>query len=168
MNFLRARLLRRNGHAVVAFKDNELALPESVEQRHERLSGYLNREVIVGIRPEDLEDAVFVRDAQPDSTLPVTVSLAEQLGSEIAVHFELDEPPVVVQDTIELAADTEGTAEPAGEGEPAVAVAEQGSGRTRCVARLHPRSNARAGGRVQLAVDTLRLHFFDPETQDAI
>jgi multiple sugar transport system ATP-binding protein len=158
MNLVRARLVRSDGRTILSFAGQELVVPEQLENERPGLREYLGEEVILGIRPEDLEDAAFAADKGPDRMLKITVSLAEPLGSELVVHFELDTPPVVVQDVIELAADTE---------RPTQSLADT-EGRTSCVARVHPRSAARTGERLELAVDTVRLHFFDASTQRSI
>lgn len=51
------------------------------------LAGYLNREVVFGLRPEDIYDRRFVPDADPDSTLRVTVDVVEPMGSEIFLYL---------------------------------------------------------------------------------
>jgi multiple sugar transport system ATP-binding protein len=158
MNLVRARLVRSDGRTILSFAGQELVVPEQLENERPGLREYLGEEVILGIRPEDLEDAAFAADKGPDRMLKITVSLAEPLGSELVVHFELDTPPVVVQDVIELAADTE---------RPTQSLADT-EGRTSCVARVHPRSAARTDERLELAVDTVRLHFFDASTQRSI
>jgi hypothetical protein len=47
-------------------------------------------------------------------------------------------------------------------------LAADSAGEAMITARLSPRSNARTGGRLPIALDVERLHFFDPETQDSI
>ena len=81
--------------------------------------------------------------------MPVTVDLVEALGSELLVHFDAGAPVVITDDEREMA---EGLEEVA----------------TAFVGRLDPRSRARQGDTVELAVDTARVHVFDPETGDAI
>jgi len=104
--------------------------------------------VVLGIRPEDLEDA-SLDGAPAGRRMPVTVDLVEALGSELLVHFDAGAPVVITDDEREM---TEGLDEVA----------------TAFVGRLDPRSRARQGDSVELAVDTARVHVFDPETGDAI
>ena len=124
-----------------------------------RLARFEGRQVIVGIRPEDMEDAAIHDDARPDRVLTARVDLREALGSEVLVHFTVDAPPVLTEDTRELARD-------AGVGE---LEAERHEGRSPFVARLSPRTEAH-GTRAtcELVVDTSRMHFFDPETGSGI
>jgi multiple sugar transport system ATP-binding protein len=106
--------------------------------------------VIVGIRPENLEDAALARDdAEPK--LRGNVVLREALGSEILVHFVVDARPALTDDVKELAADAGGEL-------PSV------THETTVVARFNPRSRVREGEGIDVAVDTTELHFFDPES----
>src|SRR4029450_1041364 len=57
------------------------------------------RDVVVGIRSEDMEDARLVRDAPADTRLRAAVGQVEALGAQIVVHFEVDAPKVVTEDT---------------------------------------------------------------------
>jgi len=116
---------------------------------------YLDRSVIVGIRPEDMADASLTR-ADHGSVLQATADLVEAMGSDVLVHFAVDAPQVVTEDTKELARDL---------GEDAKT--EAGSG-TVMIARFSPRTGARVGAQVTVAVDTERLHVFDPETGESV
>jgi multiple sugar transport system ATP-binding protein len=107
--------------------------------------------VIVGIRPEDMSDAEL-SGASHGALLQAKADLVEAMGSDVLVHFALDVPQVVTEDTRELARDL-------GEDPQATAGSE-----TVMVARFNPRSAAREGSPITVAVDTERLHVFDPET----
>jgi multiple sugar transport system ATP-binding protein len=150
MNFVTARLVRDDGLAVT-FAGHRLAVPASVLDRRPGLDGYLGREVVLGIRPSDFEDATL---ADPGwARMPVSASVTEELGSEIHVIFRVDAPPV------EHASITEAAKGDEGEDEAAVALA---GGRSLWTARVAARSTARPGAPVELAVDTSNVHFFDP------
>ena len=122
------------------------------------LTAYEGRKVALGIRPEDLEDAAL-SDVPADSRLPVTVDLREDMGAEIFLHFSVDAPHV----------ETEAVKE-AVEAEDGVAPLEQQAeeSRTPFIARVGRESGAREGDRIEVAVDTRLLHFFDLETGSAI
>ncbi|MDQ4039651.1 MAG: sn-glycerol-3-phosphate ABC transporter ATP-binding protein UgpC [Actinomycetota bacterium] len=112
---------------------------------------YLGRPVIVGIRPEDMSDAALASTRQ-GAVIQANADLVEAMGSDVLVHFALDAPQVVTEDTRELARDLgEDPQTPAGTG-------------TVMVARFSPRTAARVGAPITIAVDTERLHVFDPET----
>src|SRR5438270_4371263 len=89
MNMVEARLSRSDDGLVVSFGAYRLVVdPELVAERP-ALSGYDGRTVILGVRPEDLEDAAFTAEAPPERTLDVVTSLREALGSEVLVHFSV-------------------------------------------------------------------------------
>jgi multiple sugar transport system ATP-binding protein len=157
MNLLQARLQRSNGGVFVEFAGVRLRVDDEAVRERPRLAAYDGREIVLGIRPDATEDAALARDAPEDRRLPAVVDLRETVGSEAYVHFTLDVPPVVTEDTRELAEDT---------GVEMLQKLEEGaSGHTTTfVARTHARSRAREGERVELFVDTRELHFFDPET----
>jgi multiple sugar transport system ATP-binding protein len=130
-----------------------LELDPSLVKSRPGVTGYVGRPVVVGIRPEDLEDAAVAGEAPPERTLRGTVELREALGSEIMVHLAVDAPPAVTDEVRELAADA-GAQAPAGE-----------PGRTATmVGRFSARSRVKPGDAVEAVVDTRFLHFFDPET----
>ena len=76
------------------------------------------------------------------------------------MHFTVQAPPVVTEDTKELAHDV---------GHDDLEVIEQrDAGHSEFLARLNPRTTATNGQPIELVVDVARLHFFDPETGLAI
>jgi len=122
------------------------------------LSSVRSGTVILGIRPHDLEDV----DVHP-SNLPcieVPADVVEELGSETHVIFTVDAPPVVSQ-----AAQAAREADEEAEEVVPLAVAE---GKSQFTARVDPRSKARPGAIIRLAVDPNRFHFFDPQSGLAI
>jgi len=159
MNLMEAELVRADGGHTVIFAGVRLRLDDEVLRRRPGLARYEGKRIIAGIRPEDIEDAGQVPDAPEDHRLSTTVSLREALGSEVLVHFEVDVPPVLTEDTRELARDS---------GLEELGRAEGGSQRSTFVARLSPRTEARKGGRIDLVVDTGRMHFFDVDTGTGI
>ena len=121
------------------------------------MANWVGRDIAVGIRSEDMEDANLVRGGAPeDSTLDATVGLTEALGSEIVVHFDLDVPKVVTEDTKLL--DKDSGADDTG----------LATDVTRLVASFAPRSRVRIGEKIRVVVDTERLHFFDPTSGVAV
>ncbi|HWI05327.1 MAG TPA: sn-glycerol-3-phosphate ABC transporter ATP-binding protein UgpC, partial [Acidimicrobiales bacterium] len=87
MNLLEASLGRANGSLVLQLGDVALPVPEEVLGSRPALTGYEGRKVVVGIRPEDMEDAALVADAPADRRLPAMVELREALGSDVVIHF---------------------------------------------------------------------------------
>jgi multiple sugar transport system ATP-binding protein len=155
MNMIEATLEQRNGGYAVSAGSSVLALDDETLKAHPGLAQYAGRGVILGIRPEHLEDAALASDAPADRRLRGTVSLREALGSEIMVHFDIDAQPAMTEDVRELAEDTD-----------AVSVREvtKGKAHTTMIGRFGARSGVREGEAAEVAVDTRSLHFFDPET----
>jgi len=155
MNMVEAQLESANGGLVAGVGDQQLAIDEESLAGHPALRGYAGKMVIVGIRPEHLEDAALVPDVPADRRLRGTVALREALGSEIMAHVSIEATPALTDDVRELAQDLD---------EVAVQGLEDGRVRTTVVGRFGARSHVRAGEQIDVAVDTRALHFFDPET----
>jgi multiple sugar transport system ATP-binding protein len=149
MNFVTAVLVRDGGLAVT-FAGHRLAVPESVLAAKPDLASYIGREVILGIRPSDFEDAALADASWP--RMQVSSGVTEELGSEIHVIFTIDAPPVEHASIAEAARGEEG------EDEAAVVLA---GGKSLWTARVAARSSVRPGTPVELAVDTSNVHFFD-------
>jgi multiple sugar transport system ATP-binding protein len=156
MNFALADLVREDGPAVT-FAGYRLPVPASVLEAKPGLDGYLGRKVILGIRPSDFEDA-SLGDASW-ARMPVTVGVTEELGTEIHAIFTIDAPPV---EHAALASAAEHHDE---EDDTVAALA---GGKSLWTARVSARSTVRPGQPLELAVDTRRLHFFDPSSGDTI
>ena len=155
MNMVEATLEQQNGGYVARLGDQPLALTAETLQTRPGLASYAGRPVILGIRPEDLQDAELATDTPADLRLRGTTELTEALGSEIMVHFTIQAKPAITADVRELAADV-------GDDR---AVSELGEeDQATFVGRFGPRSTARAGQALEVAVDTRSLHFFDPES----
>ncbi len=149
MNMVEARLSRGATGPVVRFGKHELPVVPALLAERPALARYEGREVILGIRPEAMEDAAFAPTRPESPHLKVICSLREALGSEVLLHFSVgsaEAPPAEDDDVIEPLGD-------------------QGS---IFVARVNPRTAAREAQQVDLAVDPTRLHFFDLESRDAI
>ena len=154
MNLVGADVVRDDDGVAVVFGDLRLAVDERALAAHPALPEFDGRRIIVGIRPEDLEDAALVPDTPADRRLRATVDIVEDLGGEVFVHFAVKAPPVRGKD-VEAAMGHEAL-------EATEAVAEQKG--SLFVARLDPATQAREGEPIELAVKTHRLHFFYPET----
>jgi multiple sugar transport system ATP-binding protein len=154
MNLLEATLARTNGGLVAEFGGFRLPVPEEVVGARPALRAYEDRKVVLGIRPEDMEDASLVSDAPASRRIDANVDLREALGSDVVVHFTIDAPPAMTDDVRELAVDV---------GQEALQQVQQHAegGRSSVIARLNPRTQVNKGDRLDLVIDTHRLHFFD-------
>ena len=156
MNLLEATLQREDGALKVVTGSQEIPLGRETLSQRPALQGYENRNVVLGIRPEDLEDHQLAGETAHGGTLHGKVTLREALGAEIMVHFSVDAPPAFTADVKELAEDV-------GEAERAEAHARDSSTAI-VVGRFGARSRVRPGEEVDVAVDTRQLHFFDVDT----
>jgi multiple sugar transport system ATP-binding protein len=149
MNMLDAVLEREGSSLTAVAGAQRIRLSDETISRRPALTGYEGRRVILGIRPEDLDDAALVTDDTP--RLEGTVRLREALGSEVMVHLEVDARPAQTDETRELARDR---------GEEA----QEDTSNAVVVGRFSPRTRVKPGDRAEAAVETRALHFFDPES----
>jgi multiple sugar transport system ATP-binding protein len=156
MNMAVARVDRGANGLQISLGAAVLPLPEAVLAERPALVLYAGRNVAVGVRSEDMEDATLARDTDPEARVKAKVSLTEALGSEIVVHFDVDAPRVVNEDTRELAKDAD------------VQDLAAVTNRNTFVASFAPRSRVRPGDAIEIVVDRERLHFFDTDTGLAI
>jgi multiple sugar transport system ATP-binding protein len=143
MNLVETELVRKAGRVTAQLGEAVLEIPPG------RTPDGATR-VVVGFRPEDLDDARLAPPDRAGSPLSVTVDLREDMGAEVYLHFSLGVAPVRRSDVLE-AAETDGAAARGG-----------------FVARVDRETRAREGERLELALDTSRLYFFDPDTGTAL
>ncbi|MCW2754460.1 MAG: transporter related protein [Marmoricola sp.] len=154
MNLLSGDLLRDDaGTYSVQIGKEVIICPASVLTARPALASYVGKPLIVGIRPEDIEDAALVSGAE-GRTLSGIAELVEPLGSDLMVHLSTDAPAAGSEDLAELDKEVA----------PAGPLAE----RTIIVARFSPRSAVQLGSPVAMALDTERLHFFDSASGHAV
>jgi len=156
MNLTGADLARENGGLVARFGEQRLAIPDDVLASRPALRDFEGRRVILGIRPEDIEDASLVAGAPDEHRLRAVVDIREDMGSEVFVHFAAGGPPVRGEDV------------KAAMGEETVEVEQVREAGSLFVARLDRETGAREQEPIELAVETRRLHFFDTETGKGI
>jgi len=159
INLVESELAQSNGRLEVIFGEHKLPVDEQVARNRSGLADYVGKKIILGIRPEDFEDASIETDAPPDRRLKVTADLTEPLGSEVLVHFRTEATGVV---------SSAATADVGEDADVRLAQDEDTEASTRLVARVSPKSRIAVDSEIELAVDTARLYFFDPETRAAI
>jgi multiple sugar transport system ATP-binding protein len=157
INMLEADLARSNGNLTVSFGGHRLTVDDSARRARPDLEKYAGRKILLGIRPEDFEDVRFARGGPTDRRISTVCALSESLGADILVYFNVEAPGVRPVDLDQ---------------DEAVQAVEPSERRTerrsRIVARVSPRARSADGSPVELAVDTSRLYFFDPDTGLAI
>ncbi|MDQ3641111.1 MAG: sn-glycerol-3-phosphate ABC transporter ATP-binding protein UgpC [Actinomycetota bacterium] len=149
MNIVSAHVVPEGNSVAVSFGSHRLELPPATATSLARRVG---KHVILGIRPEDMEDPGFAAFERDGAQLEVDIELVENLGAEKVTHFEVDATPLWIEDDGDVA-DAQRVARP---------------DRATFTARLHPRSLVSAGQTTKLAIDLSRLYFFDPGTGEAI
>jgi multiple sugar transport system ATP-binding protein len=147
MNLVGADLIRGTGGWAAKFGDVSLPIGERVLSSRPGLPKFEGRRLILGVRPEDIEDAAFGNGER----LSAVVDIREDMGSEVYVHFDPGAHMVPGEDV------------KAAVGEDAAEVKSNA-----WVARLDRDTAAVERERIELAIDNNRLHFFDPETGEAI
>ena len=158
MNLVGADLERADGALYARFGEHRLRIDDELVAARPALNDFANKPLILGIRPEDLEDAALAGEASADGKIAAQVDIREDMGSEVYVHFGSGGRPVLGSDIA------------ATRSEEAIEAIEEIARREGSVfvARVGRTSRAREGEQMDLLVTTSRLHFFDPETGDAI
>jgi multiple sugar transport system ATP-binding protein len=141
MNLVEARL---DGGEVVF---GQYRVPLDARRRPPRRA---DDRVVLGIRPEAFEDGAFARADAP--RIEVEVEVLEDLGADAQVYFHVDAPRLTAE-VLEAAED-----------DPSLLAQEKAL----FVARVDPRTSARVHGRLELALDPSRFHFFDPQTRGSL
>ncbi len=127
INFFDATVTGEGGDLVLESESMRLAVSKRDVQR---LGPYRGKQVILGIRPENVHDRAFTPGDIESSPVQAAVDVTELMGNEIFLHLVVDKRPLL--------------------------------------ARVDPRTMARPGQQIDVAIDLGRLYFFDAETQLAI
>ena len=147
MNLIDAKLERGpdgSGGPQVYFGGHHLGIPAPVTADRPGLDQYLGRDIVFGVRPENLSDAALLPDADPASVIELPVRLREELGAEVHIHCGIG----AVAHHAEAGQDVSSLAT--------------------VVARMDPQTTLAEGQDARVHVDTTKLHFFDPATGMAI
>ena len=127
MNFFDANVKRDDGQTLIETRQYRFALPASLEERY---ANRLPRNLVLGIRPEDIDTLEY----QPPDTNPFIISASvtntEMMGHEVVLEVELGEQTIIV--------------------------------------RTDPRTSAKVGQHIDLALNLDNLHLFDSETGEAL
>ena len=149
MNLFEADVHLSGDVGTVTIGSNVVGLPPACLIKHPNLRNYDGKRVIIGIRPEDYEDAELAPDVPQSQRISAKISLLEALGSEIMAHFRIDAPTV-------------------DSGDPDAAEEKSGADGSNAVGRFNPRSQARMGDTIDIAISTENMHFFDIESRQTI
>jgi multiple sugar transport system ATP-binding protein len=165
MNFVEGTIEEIGDGLRVALGNQRLAVDSAELARHPSLRSYAGRKVVVGIRPDHLEDAAFARDTPEDRRLTGLVRLKEALGSEVIVHFQIEAAPAVVPELRELGDDVDES----------LLLADIDSAdqqrrlrRSALLGRFEAATIVEEDTSAEIAVTRGALRFFDPETSQSI
>lgn len=84
MNFLNGRIIKKDGKF---YFDEGRVRVKLVDEMIPKVSSYLDKEVIFGIRSEDLYDKLFVSEAPPENVVTLSCEVVEPMGSEVYLHL---------------------------------------------------------------------------------
>lgn len=157
MNLVEATLRATDGAIWADFADAHLRLPPTILAAHPGLTRYVGHELILGLRPEDMQDAAPAGDVAADQCIHAAVEHREMLGAEVYLHFS-----VVARAAPSPDAEAAQALETVPSKAPAIA------GRVPFVARVSGRSPAAIGDKIDIAIDGMNMYFFDPGTQRVI
>jgi multiple sugar transport system ATP-binding protein len=154
MNLVGADLVAANGGLEAKFGEHRLRVADVILESRPSLRTFEGKRVILGIRPEDFEEASHADEEAGAGRISAVVDIRENMGSEVYVHFGVGAPPVRGKDV------------QAAVGHEAIeATAEQARQRgSLFVARLTRGTRVREGDQIELLAAPDRLHFFDPAT----
>jgi multiple sugar transport system ATP-binding protein len=129
----------------------DMKIPDSVRARLQSGPGGGRGGVIVGLRPEDFEDASLVNTQSGGITFKTKIDVLESMGSEFYAYFVIASEKVSARELEELASEAGAADLPHQDG-------------SQITARLEPASKVRQGQEVELWFNTEHIHLFDPET----
>ena len=113
MNVVEAELHREADGLRARFGPHDIRVDPGLVAARPLLEGYDGRRVVLGVRPQNIEDAALVDTKDTDSTIDATVELREDLGAEVDVHVGIDAPVPALEAVIEATESADATG-PAG------------------------------------------------------
>jgi len=170
MNFIMARLEKQNGDHEVVFGNTRLALTqEEIGRAKERgydPEAFTGKDVILGIRPEHLEDAETeaaeaIGGSEGPNKMEVVPQVIESMGSEKYLYFEVPREVAAHLESLDEMTDDETSGDENGGG----SADESGD---LMVARVAAESDAKEGQKRRVVIDGSKVQLFDPETEKAI
>jgi multiple sugar transport system ATP-binding protein len=178
MNFIRAHVERGSGDGGEGSAQYEAVFGEGAKQtrisiskealsEHPEIGEYVDKEVILGVRPEHMQDASLASEVDDRSTLEIEPEVIESMGSEKYVYFSPGSEQVAHSKTLDGMTDVSEDGGGDGAGGDSENGASGGFG-DMMVARVSAESEARKGGSLRLRIEGGKVRLFDPETERAI
>ncbi len=144
MNLLEAHIDHDNRK--IRLGSQSLDLPTDILIQRPKLSSYSGRTVTVGIRPDDLKETTLLPKNPAKVRIRASIDSIDTLGTERIVYFHLDAKPVHSENALGRDDDT------------GLSTAMS----ARLAGRFSASSDVRIGDTIEIAVNTEKLHFFDP------
>ncbi len=129
MNFVNCKAVKDGSDVKLEFGSYSVKIPEGKAEKVIE-GGYIGKDVIMGIRPEDIKDEEIYINSGTDNVLDATVKVYEMLGAEVFLYFTVEGFDITV--------------------------------------RVNPRTTARPGDTIKIALDVSKIHVFDKETEKVI
>ena len=129
MNFINCKAVKDGSDVKLEFGSYSVKIPEGKAEKVIE-GGYIGKDVIMGIRPEDIKDEEIYINSGTDNVLDATVKVYEMLGAEVFLYFTVEGFDITV--------------------------------------RVNPRTTARPGDTIKIALDVSKIHVFDKETEKVI
>mgnify|MGYP001284059188 FL=1 len=152
MNFVYADVKLSGDIAELSFANETIKCSGEHSKKLKKVDG---KQIVLGIRPEAFEDSLYAKDSEYTESISIKVTLLEQLGSDSYIHFYKDLKPVQTEAIEEILAD---------EGEDITVLGDE----TKFIARINPNSTVQEGEEINLSIDPSKLHFFDPDSGNAL
>lgn len=153
MNLIHGVLESDNGKLSVVLGETRLDVPNGALEARPALREFIGKDIVIGMRPEDLEDARLAEHTE-GKTFTARANLVEPMGSDVMAHVSLAAQGASTEHLAELAAES--------------GARHDDDATTTVVARLNPRTTVAEGDDISIYVDTSRLHFFAPDTGTSI
>jgi multiple sugar transport system ATP-binding protein len=92
MNFINCKIIRKNDAFFACFYSYEMKLPKRMD---EPLSLYTDKEVILGIRPEDIHTEKFYFNKDSNNIVEIYVDIAEMTGSDYYLYGSIGDQKLI-------------------------------------------------------------------------
>ena len=90
MNFIDCKVVKSGADVLLMFGSHSIKVPDAKAQK--LISGdFLDKEVVLGIRPEDIHDEQLFIESSPESVIDARINIYEMLGAEVYLYFTIDQ-----------------------------------------------------------------------------
>ena len=96
MNFMEAKILEQDGEVVLSFDDEIIILPKDKAQIVKERE-YIGKAVIMGIRPEDIDDGIDFIKEHKNATIDAKVEVTELMGAETNIYMSKGNTNIVAR-----------------------------------------------------------------------